>query len=287
MCCGELSAFRAVAGYRRGHRLFTFEDVTVTPEILEPIPETTAAERAVADLLPIAAGGRRRVPRLSACRCGFTRFAQWGRRLHAGHRARSPLPAARDSRGRSAGARVLDVGTFDGFYAFLAERRGAARVVAVDNEQYVSWIASRFGIELEPGAGFRAIAAAAEQRRRLSPVGRAGGRGPRGDVRRHLLLRHPAPRRGAADAATRAASAWRPAGRIILETYGCAASRTSRTCSSTSAATCTRATMRCTGASARRASIAWAGSPACASSSWSMRPTITGHPRIIGTLESR
>ena len=56
------------------------------------------------------------------------------------------------------GARVLDVGTFDGFYAFLAERRGAARVVAVDNEQYVTWIRSRFGIHLEPGAGFRAIA---------------------------------------------------------------------------------------------------------------------------------
>jgi predicted RNA methylase len=28
---------------------------------------------------------------------------------------------------------VLDVGCFDGFYAFLAERRGAERVVAVDN----------------------------------------------------------------------------------------------------------------------------------------------------------
>jgi SAM-dependent methyltransferase len=30
--------------------------------------------------------------------------------------------------------------------------------VAVDNEQYVDWIRSRFGIELAPGAGFRAIA---------------------------------------------------------------------------------------------------------------------------------
>jgi SAM-dependent methyltransferase len=57
-----------------------------------------------------------------------------------------------------AGARVLDVGTFDGFYAFLAERRGAARVVALDNEQYVDWISSRFGIQLEPGGGFRTIA---------------------------------------------------------------------------------------------------------------------------------
>ena len=56
------------------------------------------------------------------------------------------------------GLRVLDVGTFDGFYAFLAERRGAARVVAIDNEQYVGWIASRFGIHLEPAAGFRTIA---------------------------------------------------------------------------------------------------------------------------------
>jgi predicted nicotinamide N-methyase len=43
-----------------------------------------------------------------------------------------------------AGQRVLDVGTFDGFYAFLAEHRGAARVVAVDNEQYVAWV-SRAG----------------------------------------------------------------------------------------------------------------------------------------------
>ncbi|MGC1799778.1 MAG: hypothetical protein WA701_05265, partial [Solirubrobacterales bacterium] len=37
------------------------------------------------------------------------------------------------------GMSVLDVGTFDGFYAFLAEARGARRVVAVDNEQYREW----------------------------------------------------------------------------------------------------------------------------------------------------
>ena len=84
-------------------------------------------------------------------------LARRRRRLHAGHRARSPL-RLRAIPEQLTGARVLDVGTFDGFYAFLAERRGAARVVAVDNEQYVGWIRSRFGIELEPGAGFRAIA---------------------------------------------------------------------------------------------------------------------------------
>ena len=52
---------------------------------------------------------------------------------------------------------VLDVGTFDGFYAFLAEARGARRVVAVDNEQYREWIRSRWGVELEGGEGFAAI----------------------------------------------------------------------------------------------------------------------------------
>jgi hypothetical protein len=71
--------------------------------------------------------------------------------------ARPPLPDAVLARfvRRSAGARCR---TFDGFYAFLAEDRGAARVVAVDNEQYVAWVKARWGIELEGGEGFRAIA---------------------------------------------------------------------------------------------------------------------------------
>ena len=69
------------------------------------------------------------------------------------HRYRVPfLPAS------FAGQRVLDVGTFDGFYAFLAEHRGAARVVAVDNEQYVAWVKARWGVELEGGEGFSAVA---------------------------------------------------------------------------------------------------------------------------------
>jgi tRNA (mo5U34)-methyltransferase len=56
------------------------------------------------------------------------------------------------------GLRVLDVGAFDGFYAFLAEARGAERVLAVDNEQYVSWVKARWGTSLNGGEGFRAIA---------------------------------------------------------------------------------------------------------------------------------
>jgi hypothetical protein len=40
---------------------------------------------------------------------------------------------------------LLQVGAFDGFYAFLTEHRGTERVVAVDNEQYRLWAASRGG----------------------------------------------------------------------------------------------------------------------------------------------
>jgi SAM-dependent methyltransferase len=53
---------------------------------------------------------------------------------------------------------VLDVGTFDGFYAFVAEARGARRVVAIDSEQHVEWVRARWGSEAEGGKGFRTIA---------------------------------------------------------------------------------------------------------------------------------
>jgi tRNA (mo5U34)-methyltransferase len=55
------------------------------------------------------------------------------------------------------GASVLDVGAFDGFYSFLAERRGARRVLAIDNEQYIRWVRDRWGVELSGGEGFRAV----------------------------------------------------------------------------------------------------------------------------------
>lgn len=55
------------------------------------------------------------------------------------------------------GLTVLDVGAFDGFYSFLAETRGATRVLAVDNEQYVHWVRDRWAIELEGGKGLSAI----------------------------------------------------------------------------------------------------------------------------------
>ena len=123
------------------------------------IPELTDAERAVADTLPIGADPEEAARVLARVPLWFHTFA-----LDAEHRIYTP-GVARDHRYRVpffqasfAGQRVLDVGTFDGFYAFLAEHRGAARVVAVDNEQYVAWVRARWGVELEGGEGFRAIA---------------------------------------------------------------------------------------------------------------------------------
>jgi tRNA (mo5U34)-methyltransferase len=118
----------------------------------------TEAERQVADLLPIEVEPALARATVEGVPFWFHTFAL--------NRAEGIYThgAARDHRYRVstlpndfAGMSVLDVGTFDGFYAFLAERRGAERVVAVDNEQYRLWVASRWGVELEGGEGFRAI----------------------------------------------------------------------------------------------------------------------------------
>src|SRR5438105_12937429 len=118
----------------------------------------TEAERQVADLLPIEVAPGLARATVEAVPFWFHTFA-----LNRAEGIYTP-GAARDHRYRVsmlptdfAGMSVLDVGTFDGFYAFLAEHRGADRVVAVDNEQYRLWVASRWGVELEGGAGFRAI----------------------------------------------------------------------------------------------------------------------------------
>ena len=123
-------------------------------------PEITDAERAVADLLPVGTDPVSAWRVLGRVPLWFHTFA-----LNAEHGLYTP-GVARDHRYRVpflpasfVGQRVLDVGTFDGFYAYLAEHRGAARVLAVDNEQYVAWVKARWGVELEGGEGFRAIGA--------------------------------------------------------------------------------------------------------------------------------
>lgn len=73
-----------------------------------------------------------------------------------------PLPDVR-------GKRCLDIGTFDGYFAFEMERRGAAEVVAVDVEDHLLWdwppdyraadLARDPGFSGPPkGAGFRLAA---------------------------------------------------------------------------------------------------------------------------------
>jgi tRNA (mo5U34)-methyltransferase len=77
---------------------------------------------------------------------------------------------------RMDGMRALDVGTFDGFWAFEMERRGA-EVVAIDveDDRYFDWPASRRPVQFtmrEQGAGFeiakRALGSSVD--RRLSSV---------------------------------------------------------------------------------------------------------------------
>ena len=123
------------------------------------LPPITAAERAVADALPIDVPEHAARDALARVPLWFHTFALnraagiYTQGVARDHRYR--LPAFPSS---FAGLSVLDVGTFDGFYAFLAEARGARRVLAVDNEQYVDWVRARWGCELIGGAGFRTIA---------------------------------------------------------------------------------------------------------------------------------
>jgi tRNA (mo5U34)-methyltransferase len=122
------------------------------------LAELTSAERQVADLLPIEADPAEALAVLDEVPYWFHTFAlNRGEGIYApgyarDHRYRIPaIPQSFE------GLSVLDIGTFDGFYAFLAEARRAERVVAVDNEQYIEWVRARWGVELEGGDGFRAI----------------------------------------------------------------------------------------------------------------------------------
>lgn len=125
---------------------------------LEPVPATTPAEQLVADLMPIGASPREAERLRESVPLWFHTFALapgvYTPGIAREHGYRLPVLGTE----RFAGRTVLDVGAFDGFYSFLAERRGARRVVALDNEQYVDWVRARFGVTLTGGAGFRAVA---------------------------------------------------------------------------------------------------------------------------------
>jgi tRNA (mo5U34)-methyltransferase len=127
-------------------------------EQVEPIPETSAAERNVADLHKIGASPEEAERVRDSVPLWFHTFAL-APGVYTPGVARDHGYRVKVLDGdRFAGRSVLDVGAFDGFYSFLAASRGASRVAAVDNEQYVEWVRARFGVELTGGAGFRAIA---------------------------------------------------------------------------------------------------------------------------------
>ena len=189
-------------------------------EAVEAIPETSGAERVVADVLAIGApaGDAERVR--DSVPLWFHTFALAPGTYTPGIARDHGYRLAVLGADRFADRSVLDVGAFDGFYSFLAEARGARRVVAVDNEQYVDWVRARFGVALDGGAGFRAIAGLVGSRveyRRMDAVD-VNELGERFDlvVCFGLLHRVTDPiglLRALADVLT-------PGGEIVLETYG-------------------------------------------------------------------
>jgi 2-polyprenyl-3-methyl-5-hydroxy-6-metoxy-1,4-benzoquinol methylase len=136
--------------------------------VVDPLASRSGAktpEQEVADILPLGVDPASARRALSEVPFWFHTFALnraegiYTPGTAVDHRYRLPfLPAS------FATLRVLDVGTFDGFYAFVAEARGATRVVAVDSEQHVAWVQARWGVELEGGEGFRAIAELVDSR---------------------------------------------------------------------------------------------------------------------------
>ena len=189
-------------------------------EPIEPIPETSPAERAVADVQAIGAPAAVAERVRDSVPLWFHTFALaqgvYTPGIARDHGYRLAVLGA----DRFAGRSVLDAGAFDGFYSFLAEARGARRVVAVDNEQYVDWVRARFGVTLTGGVGFRAIAGLLASRveyRRMDVLD-VRELGERFDVALCFGILHRvtdpiALLRALADVLT-------PAGEVVLETYG-------------------------------------------------------------------
>ncbi len=130
----------------------------IEAEPIEAIPETSDAERAVADLQAIGASRAIAERVRDSVPLWFHTFALAPGVYTPGVARDHGYRVKVLDEDRFAARSVLDVGAFDGFYSFLAAARGASRVVAIDNEQYVDWVQARFGVELSGGAGFRAVA---------------------------------------------------------------------------------------------------------------------------------
>src|SRR5438445_6124878 len=192
----------------------------IAAEQIEPIPETSPAERIVADVQAIGAPAADAERVRDSVPLWFHTFALapgvYTPGIARDHGYRLGMLGA----DRLAGRSVLDVGAFDGFYSFLAEARGARRVVAIDNEQYVDWVRARFGVTLQGGVGFRAIAelvGSQVEYRRMDALD-VHKLGERFDVALcfgilHRVTNPVALLRALADVLA-------PGGEIVLETYG-------------------------------------------------------------------
>jgi tRNA (mo5U34)-methyltransferase len=189
-------------------------------EPIEPIPETSPAERLVADVQAIGAPAADAERVRDSVPLWFHTFALAAGVYTPGIARDHGYRLAVLDADRFAGRSVLDVGAFDGFYSFLAELRGARRVVAIDNEQYVDWVRARFGVTLTGGAGFRAIAGllASRVEYRHMDVMDLPGLGERFDVALCFGILH---RVTNPIALLRAlANVLAPGGEVVLETYG-------------------------------------------------------------------
>jgi tRNA (mo5U34)-methyltransferase len=197
-----------------------WEPVHNAVEPTEPIPETSPAERVTADLHAIGALPADAERVRDSVPLWFHTFALapgiYTPGIARDHGYRLAVLGADRFSGRS----VLDVGAFDGFYSFLAELRGARRVLAVDNEQYVDWVRGRFGVTLQGGSGFRAVAKLTGSRveYRCMDALNVGQIGERFDVVLCFGILHrvtdPIALLGAL------ANVLVPGGQIVLETYG-------------------------------------------------------------------
>jgi len=189
-------------------------------ESVEAIPETSRAERVVADVLAIGASAVDAERVRDSVPLWFHTFALAPGVYTPGIARDHGYRLAVLGSDRFAGRSVLDVGAFDGFYSFLAEARGARRVVAVDNEQYVDWVRARFGVALQGGAGFRAIAGLVGSRveyRRMDALD-VRELGERFDVVLCFGVLHRVTKPIALLGAL--AEMLAPGGQIVLETYG-------------------------------------------------------------------
>lgn len=247
----------------------------------------TDAERCVADLLPM------RIP-VEKCHETLAEVPVWFHTFALNKEAGIYTPgAARDHRYRIPylpadfhGMSVLDVGTCDGFYAFLAEARGAERVLAIDNQQYRHMARARWGVESAGGDAFRVISgllSSTVEYRQIDVLGLAGA-GDRFDFVYCCGMLHRVENPLGVLRVLR--GLLNPHGRILVETYGepgrDTGSSNIRVLSAGEANAGDDVHYWGFSAAALTRLAGWAG---LSETGDTARHLVAGHPRIIATLQ--